>query len=265
MKIAYRVDMDPDMIAEEMLKLEHASKVGKYGDLFSDIKKFKYDFSGLGKPMTTAAVEKALGLTRNNWGGCPSHAFLRGTYVGAYSWSVPTLEVLQEIIAFADGPIEEHMAGGGYWAYLLRQLGAAITAYDIGENENYEPKVFWTDVAQHNAAEGPISKEATIMVQWPPMEHWDNIHDYDNRKEIPGSDGSSPLIEKMQIGQKLVYVGEGWGGCTGTERFHDILGKCFARLSSLEIPQWPGLGDHVHLFTKVVKEFDPDGPDIADE
>lgn len=45
-----------------------------------------------------------------------------------YAWAVPTTEAIAAIAPFA--PIVEICAGAGYWAWLVRQFGVEIIAFD---------------------------------------------------------------------------------------------------------------------------------------
>lgn len=52
----------------------------------------------------------------------------RDRLVARYSWAIPNAAALRALAAAA--PLIEIGAGNGYWAYLLRQLGVDILAFD---------------------------------------------------------------------------------------------------------------------------------------
>jgi len=201
-----------------------------------------YNFTFLDRPLTAAEVEKYLGLGFDLRFD-PVQSMMRSSFCTLFSWAVPCEETLKEIAKFSDGLVEEHMAGGGYWAYLLRDFfNVDITCYDHGPLfKNYIPDVVWSDVVERKADEGPVKEDATIMIVWPPM----------GEKQY---DGDALMVEKMAVGQKLIYVGESYGGCTGSDLFHSCISEFFEEVKDLDIPQWPGLHDRA-LFLVKEKEF----------
>lgn len=52
-------------------------------------------------------------------------------------------------------------------------------------------------------------------------------------------------------GTQLVYVGEGPGGCTGDDRFHEELSQAWTCEGNLVIPQWFGIHDSVFLYDRL--------------
>eukprot|EP00976_Prorocentrum_cordatum_P091331 1188484-Prorocentrum_minimum.AAC.2 len=48
-----------------------------------------------------------------------------------YSWGVPSTEALEEVAHHSANGVVEMGAGTGYWAWLLRNMGVAVSAYDI--------------------------------------------------------------------------------------------------------------------------------------
>ena len=199
----------------------------------------------------------------------------RDAFVQHYGWAIPSREALEAIMAFVgnNAPIEEHMAGGGWWSYLLREhFGAKVTPLDIGpRQESYLPGTVWTDVFDHDSVNGVVNQDAAILLVWPPMEQYDpteyGLYRSGWFKEgpqppkpapLPGTDGGAGIAASMKVGQKLVYVGEGCGDCTGTYLFHKMLHEFFEWIEEWgEIPQWGGLHDRVHHLIKT-KDFDLD-------
>lgn len=51
-------------------------------------------------------------------------------------------------------------------------------------------------------------------------------------------------------GNKVIYVGEGEGGCTATKGFFRILEHDYNKVSTVDIPQWVGLHDYVSLWER---------------
>jgi hypothetical protein len=65
-------------------------------------------------------------------------------------------------------------------------------------------------------------------------------------------DWPAQTLEKFQEagGQRLIYVGEGSGGCTANDRFHSLLEESWESVDSLSIPQWQGLHDYIEVFRR---------------
>ena len=228
------------------------------------------DYAHLDRPWAHHELETKMKLRADNL----IASGMRSPFTKNYGWAIPSREALEAIMAFVgDAVIEEHMAGGGYWSYLLREhFGARITAYDIGpKQDSYLPETVWVDVYAHDAVAGVVNQDAAILLVWPPMEEYDpteyGLYRSGWFKEgsqppkpapLPGTDGGAGITASMLVGQKLVYVGEGAHECTGTGLFHRILGEFFEWIEEWgEIPQWGGLHDRVHHLIKT-KDFDLD-------
>lgn len=188
------------------------------------------------------------------------HYRARDRWTRGHAWAVPTDDVVSAIAAMS--PIVEMGAGTGYWAHLLREAGADVTAYDqrpvLGNG--------WCRGAHFPVARGvplslrardqrcqPLYRDHTLLLVWPPM------CDLLSRtlREFPGS--------------RCVVVGEGPGGCTGDDLGHQMLGREtygyqyddegeriepdvapaeWRSVAEREIPQWPGMHDYVEVFER---------------
>jgi hypothetical protein len=51
-------------------------------------------------------------------------------------------------------------------------------------------------------------------------------------------------------GSRLIYTGEGNGGCTADDAFHDLLDRDWSLHAEIDIPQWWGLHDGLFLFNR---------------
>lgn len=156
----------------------------------------------------------------------------RGRFVKEYAWALPSPDVIRAIVAFADGgTILEIGAGSGLWAHLLREAGAEIRATDV------EPwDTTYTFVAQLSATEAlALYPDAhVLMLCWPPY-----------------ADPLGALALAVFTGDRLVYIGEGEGGCTGDDTFHAMLSEFWeVEEPSAMLPQWPGLHDCLDLYRR---------------
>jgi hypothetical protein len=158
-----------------------------------------------------------------------------------YSWAVPTIGALQRIAAL--GPVVEIGAGTGYWAYLLRELGVDVLAYDIApagapgcKNGWHGDATSWTKVVKGGPERAAYCPERTLFLCWPPY--------------------SNPMAYhalKCYQGNTLVYVGEDSYGCTGDEAFHDLLDSEWER-EWYSIPSYDYIHDGMQVCTRKIKQ-----------
>lgn len=155
----------------------------------------------------------------------------RKRLVKKYAWAIPTPRALDVISRYT--PILEIGAGKGYWASLL---DCEVVAYDVafgkenGQTDDgecyYEVKLGGVEVI----AEYP---NHTLMLCWPPY----------------NDDMAMECLQKYQ-GGKLIYIGEGYGGCTATDEFHEELDSKWEQIEIVRIPQWNGLHDVLRVYGK---------------
>lgn len=153
--------------------------------------------------------------------------------VRAYSWAVPTGEVIRIL---ARQPIVEIGAGTGYWAKLIAEAGGDVVAYDPDPHRN----------AYVDGEHFPVRKGGTrwvaqhadraLFLCWPP---------YD--------DGVAALALRTYRkagGKKLFYVGEWRYGCTANNQFFDELEKYWICNECLSIPNWDGIHDKFNVYER---------------
>lgn len=168
----------------------------------------------------------------------------RWSSIRKYGFAVPTYEAIATIDSCCIHPYADNIieigAGTGYWTYLLQQLNRRTRAFDPAPGgTTRSPYSFWKSWARvekddHTVLHRlPEAKSAVLVMIWP---------DYD-------VDWPAQALEAFP-GQVLVYIGEGFGGCTGNERFHDILAKDWKAMDSKRIPQWPGIHDHLEIYRR---------------
>lgn len=145
----------------------------------------------------------------------------RGELVQEYAWAIPCREAIFEIAKL--GPIIEVGAGTGYWAMLLASVGVDIIAFDnslVGTVK--QSNVFYGDETFVSL----FSTGRNLFLCWP-------LND----------DSMALDILSKFAGRYVIFVGEGKGGCTGCEKFHDALEMDFDLVKDVEIPQWFGIHD----------------------
>ena len=162
----------------------------------------------------------------------------RDALTAKYCWSVPTPELI-EVFASA-GPVVSVGSGTGYLESLLVQAGADVIATDafLGERNTYSHREQWMEVTEMDCAEAAARwADRALLISWPPY----------NRPM-----GSSALESYLEAGgHTVLYLGEGWGGCTGDERFHELLWENFEETRKIMLPQWYGLRDYGSIHRKL--------------
>ena len=91
----------------------------------------------------------------------------------------------------------------------------------------------FTDVVKGDATTFDVPADHALMLCWPP---------YDD-------DMAARALTRYQ-GDRVIYVGEGAGGCTGNDAFHAALAEQWDPIAHYEIPQWDGIHDGVHVYAR---------------
>lgn len=170
-------------------------------------------------------------------------ALLREIFTGNFSWAIPTRGAIDEIVKFVGTEkVLEIGAGRGLWAKLLKSQGVDITATDVGDKGKYykftdEEYRNYTDVEIMDAERAVKKyKPDILMLVWPPM--------------TPMS-GTALETFLRSGGKKVVFVGEDESGCTGDEKFFEILNKHYEQtVPEANIKRWDGLWDCLFLYEK---------------
>lgn len=163
----------------------------------------------------------------------------RSRMVREYSWAIPNDAALDALANRA--PLVEIGAGGGYWAHLLRERDVDIVAYDPELWHTTEPGIkekqrVWTEVELGGGEAVARHRDRTLFLCWPSYrDDWSDL----------------TLEAYMDVGgQTVALIGEDEYGCTGSERFHDLLRAHFDEVAEVEIPQWPGIHDYLGIWER---------------
>lgn len=151
-----------------------------------------------------------------------------------YSFAVPTPEAIAAIVKFVgERRLLEAGAGSGLWARLLADAGVDVTAVDNHAwSKSDVPHGKFYAVAQADAVEEAAGDYGALMLCWP---------DY-------ATSMAADCLKRFR-GDRVVYIGEGSGGCTGDDCFHEQLRKWHEE-EEVVIPQWPGLYDYLVLYRR---------------
>lgn len=178
-----------------------------------------------------------------------------------FAFAVPDDAALSAVSRHSPNGVVELGAGTGYWARLLHELGIDVKAFDIdpppsSTNPWFAGKNPWFPVARGDQRSVGTDPARTLLLVWP------------TRNEAWASDAAERYL--VAGGQRLIYVGESPGGCTGDARFHARLGlltRCLAcaydigtvpcvcditarweLLERVEVPRWIGFEDSLFVF-----------------
>lgn len=206
--------VDGSLSAEEMLDLRR-----KFGDRFVDT------LSDL--PLAGVA-------------GVGFSTIRRDRLVSKHAWAIPTEEAVRRIAKLS--PICDLGCGTGYWAYLLGQIGAKIVAVDAappldGANDYHHARKstlhHWVPVVRGSASTFVVPRSHALMLCWPPY-----------------STSMASVALRRYRGSSLIYIGEGIGGCTADDAFHRAIAKNWKLCEMIDLPNWPGLHDSVHIYER---------------
>ena len=149
-----------------------------------------------------------------------------------FSWAVPTERALKFI--GKHGPVVEMGAGTGYWAGLLRAYGYDVLALDKEPYDNAQAKFQWSKVEKGVAEDlSKVDPARNLFLCWPPY--------------------ASPMGYDALMhfkGKRVFYIGEGYGGCTGDDAFHELLEERFVHEHTMLIPSWPAVHDSLTMWVR---------------
>jgi hypothetical protein len=160
--------------------------------------------------------------------------------VRRYAFGVPNDAALDAIACH--GPIVELGAGTGYWAYLLRQRGVDIVAYDaappgLTPNVHYfEPRT-WADVVLGGIEVLAAHADRALFLCWPGYR-----------------DPFAYQALTAYSGTTLLYVGEPRGGHTADDAFFDRLASDWQLVQRVSIPRWRGTRDDLTIYQRAISD-----------
>jgi tetratricopeptide (TPR) repeat protein len=185
---------------------------------------------------TSNPLLELVDLMESRYSASDTRRFCRDLIVRKYSWAIPSNAALTAIINC--GPIVEVGAGTGYWAALLRRRGADIIAYDAlpaetKRNGYTSRNVSWTEVLLGSESTVAFHPDRTLMLCWPP-----------NR------DVMATKALEFYTGDRLIYIGEEWPGCTADFNFHQKLQQNWTLETRVNLPRWSLITDSVFIYAR---------------
>lgn len=160
-----------------------------------------------------------------------SSFMLQDELVNKCSWAVTKPGCLAAIKNFVENAgICEIGAGTGYWGYVLKQMEIDVVCYDLAlidrkggrKNRWHNSRKTWTQIKQGHSGSVRLHPDRVLMLCYPP-----------NKKPM--------ALNALRLfrGSKLVYIGEGRDGRTGSRRFHDALDTEWNKVGEILLPKWP--------------------------
>jgi hypothetical protein len=166
----------------------------------------------------------------------------RDRYRQRYACAVPTGEALLTLSRFA--PLIEIGAGTGYWAWMLRQVGTDIIAYDqwppqvdSDDNRFHVRAKCWTEVLQDDERAIDRHPERNLFLCWPP----------------PSSPMAFQALERYRR-DTFIFVGEapraGSVNSSGDSSFVQLLDAQWSCVQTVALPNWELCWDQLHVFRR---------------
>ena len=175
---------------------------------------------------------------------CRGEFNLRWEGIREYAFAVPDPKAISVIAKYS--PIVEIGAGTGYWARLLSQAGADIVAYDIqppygylapwlGEEDNFHKfKRLYYPVFHGGVEKAVEHSDRALFLCWPPY-----------------AEPMAYAALQAYRGNIVIYIGEGYGGCTGDDAFHDELtSEEWVHMETYDLSCWDGIHDALEIYRR---------------
>lgn len=172
-------------------------------------------------------VEDFINLDRNDY-------TRRFTFTKEIGWHIPNQKLIDLLVSHS--PMLSVGCGLAVTEKIAQQNGCDIIMTDLDPtpNNNYCSGDF-SNIIQMDAVDA-VKKYSNrnLFMAWPP---YDNPMAYN-------------CVKHMKIGKILIYVGEGGGGCTGDDQFHNFLYTNFEQLDTVDLPRWFGINDYGAIYKK---------------
>ena len=198
-------------------------------------------------PVTPGELEVTMKIfgERTSFAEDFAHRERRDRLTAQYAWAIPIEPVLQRLADLS--PICDLGCGTGYWADLLEKAGARkVLAVDSSppldaknHYHRFERGVdirHYVHVVRGDANTFNVPASHALMLCWPTY----------------GTAMAANALKRYR-GDRVIYIGEGFGGCTADDAFHNALEKCWKLTAHYDIPQWPGIHDSVRVYERIHK------------
>lgn len=157
-----------------------------------------------------------------------------------YAWTITAPETVSFVAEHLGIAAIDPLAGSGYWTYLLTQAGVNVLSSDIapagsGQPNRHHRHKAWMPIFQDNAVNA-VTRAASgrsLLLSWPP--YADKV--------------GAELVAALK-GDRIVYIGEGDGGCCGDDDMFTLLDEGWTEVDSHRPVQFWGLHDYVTVYDR---------------
>lgn len=179
-----------------------------------------------------------------------------------YAWAITAPESVQFVAEHAGSHgLVEIGAGNGYWAWCLRHLGVDTVPYDkqppaSGANFYHSPIVAIRDDQGRRVGRRPTT---VATPEWVPVRRGRPWHAsrWPHRTLFlcwpPYKDLMAASALRHYRGDRVIYIGEGEGGCTASKRFFDRLEAEWTLVAEHKPVQWSGIHDWVSVYERAAE------------
>lgn len=211
--------------------------------------KLSQNVETIANPYWEEIQSNLVGVVHGLLSGNRSRWTQRRDYCRDYTWAIPDPETLAFVFKWLGPQAIEMGAGTGYWASLLAAMGLDILAFDACPPDkiaNYyhhpenDETGLWTVFYPVEVGDPTTLKDhpdRTLFLCWPP---YDKPMGYECLQNYPG--------------QRIVYIGEGDGGCTGDDEFFTLLERDWHPIAEHAGIQWDGIHDTVQVYERGASE-----------
>ena len=164
----------------------------------------------------------------------------RHDLVDQYAWTITDPATVAFVAEHAGPRVLDPLAGTGYWAHLLGQHGVDVHASDLNPpgsdgNHWHRAGVTYAPIEADDAVDSTRAHghNRTLLLSWPPYDNplgWDIVHAYQ--------------------GDRIVYIGEGWGGCCGDDGMFRLFECDWVEVARHAPVQYMGMHDFVTVYDR---------------
>ncbi len=162
----------------------------------------------------------------------------RQVLVWKYSWTIPDPDTVAFVAEHARGGLVDPMAGTGYWAYLLAQVGVDVVCYDLNPGaglvtNGWHGEDLHAEVCAKDGVEAvALHPDRTLFLSWPPF----------------AQDLGTRILRAYQ-GKRVISIAEDEGQ-TGDDELRATLATDWTEVDSHQPVQWWGVHDRVSVYER---------------
>jgi hypothetical protein len=167
----------------------------------------------------------------------------RHPFIEEFGFALVTDKETELIKDVCDRPILSLGCGTGYIDQFLRFQGLEVISTDpitiyknsYGFTREYKPQdgKIWRLSATRAVKKTP---NCDVLLSWPC---------YDK-------EWAFNAVNLLPVGAKIIYIGEGHGGCTGSDQFHNFLDMKCNELYHSAMAQWNGIHDNMTIYERTL-------------